>query len=52
MMRTAKTWIWEEMGVEMPQGTINGEWFCRKSFADDRGVQLLWYHYGTAECDD
>jgi len=27
MMRTAEKWIFEEMGVEMPKGRINGEWF-------------------------
>ena len=31
MLRTAKTWVWEEMGIEMPQGTINGEWFAEHS---------------------
>jgi hypothetical protein len=28
MMRTAETWIWEEMGIKMPKGTINGKWFA------------------------
>ena len=27
MMRTAKRYIFEEMGVEMPKGEINGSWF-------------------------
>lgn len=27
MLRTAETWIWEEMGIEMPQGQIGGDWF-------------------------
>lgn len=27
MIRTAERWIFEEMGVEMPKGQINGEWF-------------------------
>lgn len=31
MMRTAKTWIWEEMGIEMPKGTINGKWFAENN---------------------
>lgn len=28
MLRTAETWIFEEMGVEMPKGEINGAWFA------------------------
>ena len=28
MLRTAETWIYEEIGVEMPKGNINGEWFA------------------------
>ena len=28
MLRTAETWILEEMGVEMPKGNINGAWFA------------------------
>ena len=27
MLRTAEQWVFEEMGVEMPKGRINGEWF-------------------------
>lgn len=27
MLRTAEKWIFEEMGVEMPKGRIDGEWF-------------------------
>lgn len=29
MMRTAEKWIFEERGVEMPRGQINGEWFAK-----------------------
>lgn len=29
MIRTAEQWIFEEMGVEMPKGRINGEWFVK-----------------------
>lgn len=29
MLRTAEQWIFEEMGVEMPKGRINGEWFVK-----------------------
>ena len=28
MMRTAERYIFEEMGVEMPKGEINGYWFA------------------------
>jgi len=28
MLRTAEIWILEEMGVEIPQGDINGTWFA------------------------
>ncbi len=28
MLRTAETWIFEEMGVEMPRGNISGQWFA------------------------
>ena len=28
MLRTAKTYIFEEMGIEMPEGEINGSWFA------------------------
>lgn len=28
MLRTAETWILEEMGIEMPKGNINGSWFA------------------------
>lgn len=28
MMRTAETYIFEEMGVEMPRGEIPGAWFA------------------------
>lgn len=28
MLRTAEKYILEEMGVEMPKGQINGEWFA------------------------
>lgn len=27
MLRTAKNFIKEEMGIELPEGTINGSWF-------------------------
>lgn len=27
MMRTAKTWILEELGIEMPKGSIPASWF-------------------------
>jgi hypothetical protein len=27
MLRTAEKYILEELGVEMPKGQINGEWF-------------------------
>lgn len=29
MLRTAEKWIFEEMGVEMPKGRIDGEWFVK-----------------------
>lgn len=29
MIRTAEKWIFEEMGIEMPKGQINGEWFVK-----------------------
>lgn len=28
MLRTAEKYIWGEMGVQMPKGEINGEWFA------------------------
>lgn len=28
MMRTAKTWIFEELGIEMPKGNISASWFA------------------------
>jgi hypothetical protein len=28
MMRTAETYLKEEMNIEMPQGEINGQWFA------------------------
>lgn len=28
MFRTAEVWIFEEMGVKMPEGSINGAWFA------------------------
>ena len=28
MLRTAEKYILEELGVEMPKGQINGEWFA------------------------
>lgn len=28
MMRTAKTWILEELGVEMPKGSVSASWFA------------------------
>lgn len=28
MLRTAETYIFEEMGVEMPKGEIKGSWFA------------------------
>jgi hypothetical protein len=28
MLRTAEKYILEEMGIEMPKGQINGEWFA------------------------
>lgn len=28
MMRTAETYLKEEMNIEMPQGEINGKWFA------------------------
>lgn len=31
MMRTAERYIWEEMGVKMPEGEINGSWFAEHS---------------------
>ena len=31
MMRTAKTYILEEKGVEMPKGNIPGSWFAKNS---------------------
>lgn len=27
MLKTAKDWILDELGVEMPNGEINGKWF-------------------------
>lgn len=29
MIRTAEKWIFEEMGIEMPKGQINREWFVK-----------------------
>ena len=31
MMRTAETWIFEEMGVEMPKDNIPGSWFAENA---------------------
>jgi hypothetical protein len=31
MMRTAETYIFEEMGVEMPKGNIPGSWFAENA---------------------
>jgi hypothetical protein len=31
MLRTAKTYIFEEMGVEMPKGNIPGSWFAENA---------------------
>ena len=28
MLRTAEKYIWEEMGIEMPEGGIDGKWFA------------------------
>lgn len=28
MLRTAEQYLKEEMGIEMPEGNINGEWFA------------------------
>lgn len=28
MMRTAETYLKEEMNIEMPKGEINGKWFA------------------------
>lgn len=29
MMRTAKAYLLEEMGIELPKGEINGSWFAK-----------------------
>lgn len=31
MMRTAERYIFEEMGVEMPNGEISGSWFAENA---------------------
>ena len=31
MLRTAETYIFEEMGVEMPKGEIKGSWFAENA---------------------
>ena len=31
MIRTAETYIFEEMGVEMPKGNIPGSWFAENA---------------------
>ena len=28
-MRDAKTWIKEELGFEMPEGQVSGDWFVK-----------------------
>lgn len=28
MMRTAEQYLREEMGIEMPEGTVDGSWFA------------------------
>ena len=28
MLRTAETYIFEEMGIKMPKGNISGSWFA------------------------
>jgi formylmethanofuran dehydrogenase subunit E len=35
MMRTAETYLKEEMNIEMPQGEINGKWFA------DKGLPMI-----------
>ena len=27
-MKTAKEWLKEEMGIELPKGIVNGSWFA------------------------
>lgn len=52
MMRTAETYIFEEMGVEMPRGEIPRRLVHRTRVANDCIMYQLWGNDGSTFCHD